>query len=130
MPGPRPCEVSSVGSWRAAGALPASTSACCEPKARSAWRRTERSCRRLYTTTPATTAAPITSRPNWRSVMKSGRQLLPHAQGLVDIHRHHARDTRLGHRHPDQLLGHLHGDLVVADDQELGLARHVLDQVA
>ena len=43
------------------------------------------------------------------------------AQGWVQArdHRHDARHTLFLHGHADQLLGHFHGDLVVADEQEL-----------
>src|SRR3954462_3968455 len=89
--------------------------------------------------TATTAATPIASRPSWKSVMtswrrevglKSGGELLPDAQRLVDVDGDHARHARLGHRHPDKLLGHLHRDLVVADEQELRLRRHALDQLA
>ena len=39
-------------------------------------------------------------------------------------------DARLGHGHTDQLLGELHGDLVVRDEEELRLARHLAHEVA
>ena len=39
----------------------------------------------------------------------------------VHVDRDDARDALLLHRHADQLLGHLHRDLVVADEQELRL---------
>src|SRR5688500_15772096 len=121
---------SRVGSRRSAGP-PLRMSACPEPKARSASRRTARSWRRLYSSTAATAATPRTSRPSWRSVMRAlGGQLLPDAKRLLDVHRDHARDARLGHGDADQLLGHLHRDLVVADEQELRLRRHALHQVA
>jgi len=38
---------------------------------------------------------------------------------LVHIHRHQARHARLVHGDTDELLGNLHGDLVVGDDNEL-----------
>src|SRR5688500_7458981 len=121
---------SRVGSRRSAGP-PLRMSACPEPKARSASRRTARSWRRLYSSTAATAATPRTSRPSWRSVMRAlGGQLLPDAKRLLDVHRDHARDARLGHGDADQLLGHLHRDLVVADEQELRLRRHALDEIA
>src|SRR5215218_8120462 len=80
--------------------------------------------------TASTAATPIASRPSWKSVMKSGGELLPDAQRLVDVDGDDARYARLGHGHPDQLLGHFHRDLVMADEQELRLRRHALDQLA
>ena len=56
--------------------------------------------------------------------------LFLHFHSDVDIHRHDARDTRFGHGHADQLLRHFHGDLIVCDEQKLGVLRHFLDQLA
>src|SRR5262245_29404114 len=81
--------------------------------------------------TPATAAAPMNSNPIWRSVISLlGGDLLPHAQRLVDVDGDDARDARLGHGHADELLGHLHRDLVVADEEELRLGGHALYEVA
>src|SRR6188472_3167294 len=80
--------------------------------------------------TARTAATPIASRPSWKSVMKSGGELLPDAQRFVDVDGDDARYARLGHGHPDQLLGHLHRDLVMADEQELRLRRHAFDELA
>src|SRR5438876_8976814 len=80
--------------------------------------------------TAATASAPMTARPIWRSVMNSGGELLPDAQRFVDVDRHHARDAGFRHGDPDQLLGELHRDLVVADEEELGLRRHASHQLA
>src|SRR3954471_3034499 len=122
---------SSTGSRRPPGSS-SSTSECEEPNERCASRRTARSCNRLYATTPTTAAAPSTSRPSCRSVMAtaSGREFLPDAQRFLDIHRDDPGHAGLRHGDADQLLGHLHRDLVVADEQELRLRRHLAYQVA
>src|SRR4249920_1536897 len=84
--------------------------------------------------TPTTTATPIAIRPSCRSLMcedpvrASGR--FPDAERLLDVHGHHARHALLGHRHADELGGDLHRDLVVADEQELGLVGHLADEAA
>jgi hypothetical protein len=63
------------------------------------------------------------------------RQLQRHAQAAVaqrlfDIDFHHARHALLLHGDADQLLRHFHGDLVVRNEDELGLRRHALDHLA
>ena len=50
--------------------------------------------------------------------------------GLLDIDCHHLRHALFLHGHAHQLLRQLHGDLVVADEEELGVLRHFLDQRA
>ena len=48
-----------------------------------------------------------------------GRSRFHHAGRGLHVHRHDARDALLLHGDADQLLGHFHRDLVVADEQEL-----------
>ena len=48
----------------------------------------------------------------------------------VHVHRDDARHALLLHRHADQLLGHFHRDLVVADEEELRALAHLADQLA
>src|SRR5690606_1271410 len=73
---------------------------------------------------------PRSSRPSWRSLIASGRELLPDAQRLIDVDGYDPRDARLGHGDADELLCHFHRDLVVADEKELRLRRHPLHEVA
>ncbi len=47
-----------------------------------------------------------------------------HAGGRLHVHRHDARHTLLLHGHADELLRHLHRDLVVADEEELRFLGH------
>src|SRR4051812_34285443 len=115
-----------------AAALRSSTSSRSERKLASACRRYCSSCHLLYASTAATTAAPTANSPSCRSLMSlSGRlAFFPQLQRFADVDRHHARYALLLHRHADELVRHLHGDLVVADEQELRLARHLLHQLA
>src|SRR5688572_12144091 len=91
---------------------------------RAGWRAPGHGCRRERRRSP-----PLRSGAD-RSEALSGGELLPHAQRLIDVDGDDARYARLGHRHADELLGHLHRDLVVADEEELGLRGHALDEVA
>jgi hypothetical protein len=47
-----------------------------------------------------------------------------HRDRGLHVHRHDARDALLLHGHADQLLGHFHRDLVVADEEELRALAH------
>jgi hypothetical protein len=51
-------------------------------------------------------------------------------RGGLHVHRHDARYALLLHRHTDQLVGHLHRNLVVRDEEELGMVGHALDHAA
>src|SRR6187399_2712723 len=46
------------------------------------------------------------------------RSCVGHGHGGLHVHRHDARNALFLHGHADQLLGHLHRDLVVADEEE------------
>ena len=52
-----------------------------------------------------------------------------HFRGFVDVNRHDSGHARLMHGDPQQLMGHLHGDPVVGDEDELQIFRHFPDQV-
>ena len=74
---------------------------------------------------PAATGSRLgRSRRPWRRQAASARRI---AAGHVD--RDDARHALLLHRHADQLLGHLHRDLVVADEEELRALRHLGDEL-
>jgi hypothetical protein len=60
----------------------------------------------------------------------SRHRFVAHAQRFLDIDLDDARDALLLHRDADQLARHLHGDLVVRDEEELRLRRHALDHLA
>src|SRR5690606_9984328 len=49
--------------------------------------------------------------------------------GRIDVYRHDTRNALFLHGHADQMLGHLHRDLVVRDEQELRLLAHGADQI-
>src|SRR5262249_44887136 len=49
---------------------------------------------------------------------------------FFDVDRHHARYAGFLHRNAEKLLRDLHGDLVVADKQELRVPRHLLHELA
>ena len=46
----------------------------------------------------------------------------------IHVDGHHARNALLLHGHAYQLLGHFHGDFVVADEQKLGVGTHAADK--
>src|SRR5687767_4844871 len=93
------------------------------PRARSAsWRSVTSSPRRRPGSNRAPAFAGATIAPSCR--------LLPRQlhRGL-DIHFHDPRDAGLGHGHAHELLRELHGDLVVRDEEELRLRRHLAHQL-
>lgn len=52
-----------------------------------------------------------------------------HLHGRINIDGNDTRNPLLLHGNADQLLGHLHGDLVVRDEQELGLLAHAAHKI-
>src|SRR5688572_17319818 len=76
---------------------------------------------------PAMNNTPTTSRMMRRSSIALRSR---HAHRLVDVDGHEARATGFGHGDAEQLLGKLHGGLVVRDEDELHALRHCLDDVA
>src|SRR5262245_26193513 len=91
---------------------------------------------------------PITrSVPRWRGrpacnirTPRTGRFSFPYPSGgprfgaeacrRLHIHRDDPGHALLLHGDADQLTGHFHRDLVVRDEQELGLLSHLLDHAA
>src|SRR5436190_15633008 len=90
-----------------------------------------RACHAPCATTPARTMPPSDARATVRlfnrDPRRSGRFGEAHRAGHGD--RDDARDGLLLHRHADQLLRHLHGDAVVADEEELRRLRHLRDEL-
>ena len=70
---------------------------------------------------------PMMAERGWRGAVIQAASAS--ADRRVHVHRHDARDALLLHRHADQLLGHFHRDLVVADEEELGALAHLGDEL-
>src|SRR5712692_6205393 len=66
---------------------------------------------------------------SWRSLTLSS-YLAGKLHRRLDVHLDDVRNARLGHGHADELAGELHRDLVVGDEDELRLARHLAHEVA
>src|SRR5438128_12660022 len=98
----------------------------------------------MYTTTTSKTPMPMS--PSWRLLIlrsprdvrdwiRCGRenrawscgQRLGHVDRFGDVDGHHPRNAGLGHGDADELVGHFHRALVVADVEELRARRHRLD---
>src|SRR5690242_20129712 len=79
--------------------------------------------------TPATISASCSELMSWsssRSELRLGREF----ECLGDVHGDHAGNTGIRPRYADQLVRHLHRDLVVRDEQELRFTRHLLHHLA
>src|SRR5205814_10300485 len=89
-----------------------------------------RACHAPCATTPASTRPPSEARAIVKLLIEPVRsRRFSQADGRFHVDGDDARDALLLHRHADQLLGHLHRDLVVADEEELRALGHLFDQL-